>query len=650
MTVRTARFLAAAATVVVLLAVVGSGSLSCRRTPESLRASDSTRDPVAELRSPPTWAGDAIWYQIFVERFRNGDPSNDPRPVDTHGAWPHLDPPGWRVTPWGRDWYRRDDWEIATGAGFYKTVQARRYGGDLRGVIDRLDYLVDLGVNAIYLNPINDSPSLHKYDARSWRHVDRNFGPDPQGDAKLIASEDPVDPATWRWTSADRLFLRLLEEAHARGLRVIVDYSFNHTGITFWAWRDVAERQRESRFAGWYEVQRFDDPATPADEFSYEGWMGVRELPEMRKLNTSRAKVGAPLEGDLHPGVKRHVFAVVRRWLDPDGDGDPSDGVDGFRLDVAERVPLGFWRDFRRHVRTINPQAFLVAELWWRRWPDDLLDPAPWLRGDVFDASMSYRWYVPVRSFIANAPPARDAKRLAGDLRALLVGSTPQSARAMMNVAASHDTPRLVTSLANPGKYKYRVNPRLNPGYRTRGPDGTARLRRRLLLVQQFTWIGAPHIWYGDEVGMWGADDPDCRKPMVWDDIDHDDEVVGPRGEILQPDPVQVDDNLRELYRRLIRLRRDHADLFRDGDLEIRDDENDDPDVFVYRRSSGSRQAIVVINRAPVAKSLPPRLVAGGDPIDLLEGRREDAGRRGGERAAPGVVPPLDARVLVFAR
>ncbi len=592
--------------------------------------------------SVPSWAADAVWYQIFVERFRNGDPGNDPRPVDTRGAWPHLDATGWRVTPWGHDWYRQEDWERATGKGFYTTVHARRHGGDLRGVIDRLDYLVDLGVTAIYLNPINDSPSLHKYDARCWRHVDRNFGPDPDGDARIIASEDPGDPATWRWTAADQLFLALLEAAHSRGLRVIVDYSFNHTGATFWAWLDVVARQRRSPFADWYDVERFDDPATPANEFEYRGWAGVKELPELRKLGASEPERGVPLEGDLHPEVKRHVFAVVSRWLDPDGDGDPSDGVDGFRLDVAERVPVGFWRDFRVHVKSINPDAYLVAELWWESWPDHLLDPAPWLQGDVFDAAMNYRVYVPARSFITGAPPETDATALGESLLALLEGAHPDATRAMMNVVASHDTPRLATSLANPGKYKFRVSPRGNPDYHTGRPDADTRARQRLLLVLQFTWIGAPHIWYGDEVGMWGADDPDCRKPMVWDDIEHEDESIGPTGERRPPEKVRVDRDLLDFYRSLIRLRREHAALFRDGGIEILEAGSDD--VFVFRRKDTHTHAVVIINRSSSPKKPALRLEPERIYVDALDRGTRLRSRRGRTQVPVG---PLRAMILL---
>ena len=129
----------------------------------------------------PAWAGDAVWYQIFPERFRNGDPRNDPTPADIVDPIARPLPAGWRTTPWGHDWYALDPWARAAHLSFYDEVYFRRYGGDLQGVLDRLDYLQDLGVTALYFNPLNDAPSLHKYDARNYRHIDRNFGPDPRG-------------------------------------------------------------------------------------------------------------------------------------------------------------------------------------------------------------------------------------------------------------------------------------------------------------------------------------------------------------------------------------------------------------------------------------------------------------------------------------
>lgn len=334
----------------VLIALVGLPSQAADPTP---------------FDQPPAWAREAIWYQILVERFRNGDASNDPTPTSMAGAHPGVVPNGWKVTPWSQDWYEPDVWfrqDSENNSPFHQWVAARRFGGDLQGVLDKLDYLQDLGVTALYFNPLNDSPSLHKYDARHYRHIDRHFGPDPDGDARVIAKEDPLDPATWQWTAADRIFLKLIEDLHRRGMRLIVDYSWNHTGITFWAWEDLEKHQERSRYRDWYDVEAFDDAGTPENEFTYHGWLNVKTLPELKKVNVSARRPGHAFEGDLHPDVKAHVFNVTRRWLDPNGDGDPSDGVDGFRLDVAHHVPLGFWRDYRRFVRGIAPNALLLGK------------------------------------------------------------------------------------------------------------------------------------------------------------------------------------------------------------------------------------------------------------------------------------------------
>jgi glycosidase len=553
------------------------------------------REPTPNLEVP-AWAGEAIWYQVFVERFRNGDPSNDPTAHDIEGFSDKRTPAGWRPTPWSQDWYRQEPWAAATGKDFYGTVQFRRYGGDLQGVMDRLDYLQGLGVTALYLNPLNDAPSLHKYDARSYHHIDRNFGPDPRGDEASMAAEDPANPASWGWTSADSLFLALVREVHRRGMRIVIDYSWNHTGTNFWAWRDVLRNQRQSRFADWYEIERFDDPATPdTNEFAYRGWAGVSSLPEWKKIGRPPGQAHGAVEGNLVPGVKDHVFSVTRRWLDPNGDGDPSDGVDGFRLDVADVVPLGFWRDYRRFVRSINPNAYLVGEVWWDAWPDKLYDPAPWLKGDVFDAVMNYRWYTPTRSFFAGAPLLLTASRYAAGLDSLTIGIGPGPLKAMMNLTASHDTPRFSTSIYNPGKNKYRATPREDPAYRINRPDERTRRIQQEMLVQQFTYIGAPHIWNGDEVGMWGADDPDDRKPVVWEDLRYEDETTHPLGRPRHRDRVVPDTALFRVYQDLIALRKQHLRLFVDGSLTwlLTDDARG---LLVYDRVLGAQRAIVAFN------------------------------------------------------
>ena len=611
-------------------------------------AEDPTGTPVAGTSSMdvPAWAEDAIWYQIFVERFRNGDPSNDPTLADIEGSWPHVQPAGWEPTPWTWDWYRQEPWAEATGKDIFFTLQLRRYGGDLQGILDRLDYLQNLGVTALFLNPVNDAPSLHKYDARNYRHIDRNFGPDPEGDAALMAAEDPADPSTWSWTSADRLFLDLIEEVHRRDMRIIIDYSWNHTGITFWAWQDVLARQTGSPYADWYEVERFDDPATPdTNEFAYSGWAGVPELPEWKKLGRPEGVRSGAVPGTLVPGVRELAFAVSRRWLDPDGDGDPSDGVDGFRLDVAEIVPLDFWREYRRVVREVNPEAYLVGEVWWEVWPERMFDTAPWLQGDVFDAVMNYRWYEPTRRFFAGASPRLSATGYVAALDSIERGIPEPHMRAMMNLTGSHDSPRFSTSIYNPGRYKDRVNPRENPRYRIDRPDRRTREIQELILVQQFTWTGAPHIWYGDEIGMWGADDPDPRKPMVWDDFDYEDEVADPLGRPREPDPVRPDDDLFETYRSLIALRKAHAGLFAEGDLTWL--EADDANrVLAYRRTYGDEQAIVAFNASEDPQRIELEAADGAWTLAFPAGRgdrsvRVDEGRLGVE------LGPLAANIWI---
>ena len=552
----------------------------------------------------PEWSTNAIWYQIFVERFRNGDPSNDPTPHDLEGVTDEPPPPNWRPTPWTHDWYAQEPWAKATGKDFYTTVYFRRYGGDLQGVLDRLDYLQRLGVTALYLNPINDAPSLHKYDARNYHHVDRNFGPNPRGDEALIAKEDPVNPASWQWTAADSLFLKLVREVHRRGMRVIMDYSWNHTGVSFWAWRDILKNQASSRYAGWYEIERFDDPATrDTNEFKYRGWVGVPWLPELKKVGRPPGQTHGAIEGNLVPEVREHVFAVTRRWLDPNGDGNPSDGVDGFRLDVAEMVPLGFWRDYRQFVRRINPEAYLVGEVWWEQWPDRMYDPSPWLSGPVFDAVMNYRWYAVTRNFFAGAVPRLTASAYARQLDSLGSGVPIPKQRAMLNLTASHDTPRFGTDLFNPGRYKYHVNPREDSSYRIGRPDSTIRAAREQILVQLFTWVGAPEIWNGDEVGMWGADDPDERKPVVWSDLRYEDEATDPFGRPRRPDPVRPDTALFRTYQRLIALRRQHARLFAEGAVKwlVTDDAGG---LLAYERSLGNQTAIVAFNVSDVSRPI----------------------------------------------
>jgi glycosidase len=266
-------------------------------------------------------------------------------------------------------------------------------------------------------------------------------------------------------------------------------------------------------------------------------------------------------------------------------------------------VPLGFWRDYRRFVRGINPQAYLVGEVWWKAWPDSLYDPAPWLKGDVFDAVMNYRWYMPTRSFFAGALPRLTASQYAASLDSLAIGIGSSPLKAMMNLTASHDTPRFGTSVFNPGRYKYHNSPREDPAYRIDRPDERTRRIQQLILVQQFTYVGAPHVWNGDEVGMWGADDPDERKPLVWTDQHYDDETTHPFGRPRHRDKVVPDTALLRVYRDLIALRKQHLRLFVDGSLTwlLTDDAKG---LLAYARVLGDQRAIVAFNASDTPREI----------------------------------------------
>jgi len=516
------------------------------------------------LLSPPEWARHAVWYQIFPERFENGDPANDPTRERIGG------PPGWEISPWTGDWYERAEWERG------HSITVRRYGGDLQGVIDRLDYLRDLGVTVIYFNPIFDAVSMHKYDASSFHHIDRHFGPDPVGDVAIMESEDPLDPSTWTWTSADLLFLELLKQARERGIRVVIDGVFNHTGRDFWAFRDLLDHREASRFKDWYEGVVFDPNLR--DGFDYKGWWGYKGLPELKEE-----------DGNLIPPIRQHIFDITRRWMDPDGDGDPSDGIAGWRLDVAEDVGLPFWREWHAVVRSINPDAITIGETWTDK-ARELIAP------DLFDVVMNYRFAYASHDFFITR--RRDAASLGARIDSLLMEFPMEVNLSMQNLYDSHDTERLASMIVNADRgYKEESKIRdADNRYQVRKPDDRERAIQRLMAFWQFTAPGAPMVYYGTEAGMWGADDPDDRKPMVWPDRNYADEVTHPFGHPRAPDPVAFDGALFAWYADLAALRK-RMEPLRTGGFHVLHAEGD---VLVFERRSDSGSVVVAINRGDV--------------------------------------------------
>ena len=543
----------------------------------------------------PDWAQDAIFYQIFPERFRNGDPTNDP----THASleFPDIIPKTWAVTKWTSDWYDRAEWERQLGDNFYEDgVFHRRYGGDLQGVLDKLDYIAELGVNTIYFNPVFHARSLHKYDGNSFHHVDPHFGPDPEGDFDLM-SQETSDPATWNWTKADKLFLELVKRAHEKNLRVVIDGVFNHTGRDFWAFADIAKNQKDSPYLDWYSIENFDDPATPENEFKYACWWGVDTLPEF--ANNQKGT-------DLHPKPKAYIMQATQRWMDPNNDGSPVDGIDGWRLDVANEVPNQFWRDWHQHVRKLNPDALTVAEIW--------ENAGDYLADCVFSSTMNYHGFAyPVKGFLidGNLKASDFVKQIQERMEA-----HPEQVRfALQNLIDSHDTDRVASMIVNAEhKFPYknnarfdydvseRVSPRQFKEYDVTPPTEKHREIQKLVALFQATFIGPPMIYYGTEAGMDGADDPCDRMPMVWDDLKYDSRMQGPFGKLSQEYPVAFNRELHDFYQSLCKLRTEHAPLRR-GDFKVlaTDDEHQ---AIVFSRSYKNETIVVVVNRGEKAVKL----------------------------------------------
>ncbi len=542
----------------------------------------------ATLEEPqPSWIADAVFYQIFPERFRNGDNTNDPDKKSLYGSYPHDTTSEWHLSPWTSDWYKLQPWEKANGKGFAYNAQRRRYGGDLEGIIEKLDYLKDLGINAIYLNPVFESPSLHKYDATTYIHIDDNFGPNPRIDQRIIQGEDPSDPKTWRWTSADSLFLKLIREAHLRNIRIIIDGVFNHVGITHWAFLDVRKNGPKSKFKDWFTILSWDDPSTPQDEFKYKGWNNVAELPELKEDANG-----------LIPPIREHIFSVVERWMDPNQDCDPSDGIDGWRLDVAEMIHHNFWKDFRIKVKTVNPDAYITGEIFWDDWKNNkLMNPAPWLKGDEFDGVMNYQWAALVTNYFIDKKNKISTASFLKRLAELDKRYDYRFRFQLLNLMDSHDTDRLASNIVNPDLfYDKRVSPFDNPEYDVRKPNADEWQKLKLIALFKFTCQGAPMIYYGTESGMWGADDPDCRKPMVWDDMVYEPERANISKKPRPVDTVAFDYDLFEYYKKLIHLRRKEIALRR-GSLEVVYG-NNEKDVFAFTRTHVDDEILVVINNS----------------------------------------------------
>lgn len=562
----------------------------------------------------PQWAKSAIWYQIFPERFRDGDPQNNPKVKDILGADPATPPKQWNIHPWGSDWYERQAYEKANGENEIAThLLRRRYGGDLQGILDKLDYLESLGITAIYLNPVFDSPSLHKYDGASYHHIDPNFGPDPEGDRRLIATENPLDPKTWVWTSADELMLKLIDELHNRNIRVIFDGVFNHLGINSFAFKDVEKHQQNSPFAEWFEIKQFRDKAKNKD-FQYEGWFGVSSLPVWKENSNG-----------IVTGPREYIFNATRRWMNPKNKGTRF-GTDGWRLDVAYDVHHNFWKDWRKLVKGINSEAYLTAEI-----VDKPERVKPYLQGDEFDGEMNYNFAFTAAEFLFNPSSMKISATKFDEKLEELRNLYPKGvAYVNQNLFGSHDSNRIASHIVNRGIGNFRdwgqyfglsqaVN---NPNYQVGKPTEKEIELQKLFIILQMTYVGAPMIYYGDEVGMWGANDPDSRKPMLWSDIEYSDERYLPNGKQRSKalvDRVEINHTLFDFYAKLINIRRQNPALQR-GDFTtwLVDDEKNS---YGFSRSHDNQKLWVLLNNSSANQSF--QLEFGGERqiVEMISGK-----------------------------
>ena len=510
-------------------------------------------DTLAPFRIPE-WAQRAVYYQIFPDRFRNGDPSNDQDFHEPYYAGRNQLPPRGKTN--GEYFHLVEDWDDISGLqrSPYRTDGKPDYysfyGGDIAGVMQKLDYLADLGVTIIYFNPVTDARSNHRYDPCDYLKLDPHLG-----------SEDE--------------FRAFTTAAKERGIRVIVDMAYNHTGDCHFAFQDIVRNGRKSRYWNWYEFKKElpSWPLPPGENAIdyYDCWWGFGLHPnlnyDLSRPNAQENGITDIEQAEPNMEVVNYVLDSVDYWL-----GEL--GVSGFRLDVPNEVPFWFWRLFRERCRQVAPEHVLIGEIWG--------DAGAWIGPDVFDAVMNYKYFKdPVVKWIGQHQGSAEVFD-----RELAPGRTRyplQAARAQMNLVDSHDTVRFLQVAG-----------------------GDAR-RLRLAATFSMTYLGAPHVYYGDEVALDGGKDPDCRRTFPWSQL----ELPARRTTL-------------EHYRALGQLRRRH-DALALGDFRTVKAQGD---LYAYLREHGDDRILVVLNDGdrPIEAVLPIGNfgVADTTPVTVLLG--EDPG------------------------
>lgn len=512
----------------------------------------------------PDWAKGAVMYQIYVDRFCNGDPTND---VLTN-EYQYIGEKSRHVEDWNQ---------------YPASMDVRNfYGGDLQGVLDKLDYLKELGIEVIYFNPLFVSPSNHKYDIQDYDHIDPHYGKIVRDGGRLLEDWETENTHAERYITrvtdpenlqaSDELFIKVVEEAHRRGIRVILDGVFNHCG-SFNKWLD---RERIYENAQGYEKGAYVSGESPYYRYfkfrdqnrfpynpTYDGWWGHDTLP---KLNYEESRQ-----------LEEYILYIARKWV------SAPYHVDGWRIDVA--ADLGhspeynhrFWRKFREVVKEANPNAIILAEHYG--------DPSGWLQGDQWDTIMNYDAFMePVTWFLTGMEKHSDDRRadLQGNADHFLNMMKYNSANlampswyTAMNELSNHDHSRFLT------RTNHKVGRTNNLGPEAAN-QGVNKAVLRQAVIMQMTWPGAPTVYYGDEAGLCGFTDPDNRRTYPWGREDH---------------------QLIEFHRAVIRMHRDNPE-FKKGSLKWL---WTDPGFIAYGRFTASHHSAVFVNSADkeVTKEIP---------------------------------------------
>lgn len=513
--------------------------------------------------STPAWAKGAVMYQIFVDRFCNGDPSNDVE----DGEYVYIGEPVCKVKDWNE---------------FPAAMDIRRFhGGDLQGVLDKLDYLEELGVEVIYFNPLFVSPSNHKYDIQDYDYIDPHYGVIIEDGGEVLSEGEKDNTRATKYQkrtgdirnleASNRLFAKLVEEMHARGMRVILDGVFNHCG-SFNKWMDrerIYEPQPEYEKGAYVSAQSpyrdffhfFDEreEAWPYNK-NYDGWWGHDTLP---KLNYEDS-----------PTLEEYILNIGKKWV------SPPYNADGWRLDVAADLGYSneynhiFWENFRKAVKSANPQALILAEHYG--------DPGEWLQGDEWDSVMNYDAFMePLTWFLTGMEKHSDERRtdlwgnadnFVNTMNHFMASMLTPSLQVAMNELSNHDHSRFLT------RTNHIVGRVAQLGSKA-AEEGINLAVMREAVAVQMTWVGAPTVYYGDEAGVCGFTDPDSRRTYPWG---------------------QENRELVEFHKEMIRIHK-REKLLRTGSLKMLSWSSN---VLAYARFQEGEQIIVVLNNSKELKEV----------------------------------------------